>query len=113
MGSRSPHRNDGRSAPPYLDEFVPWTQAGGQSGGELTIRRRQRLPAVPLISESRVRSIFPLRAVLSLVFAACASSPAGAPRAARPAETPLIVVSPTEPREQTADQQAQQVLNRL
>src|SRR2546423_7561338 len=27
--------------------------------------------------------------------------------------TPLVVVAPTEPREQTADQQVQQVLNRL
>ncbi|HEX9484760.1 MAG TPA: DUF1800 family protein, partial [Gemmatimonadaceae bacterium] len=27
--------------------------------------------------------------------------------------TPIIIVSPTEPREQTADQQVQQVLNRL
>lgn len=50
---------------------------------------------------------------LVLVLAACAS-PAGQisrERAAAPA--PFIVVSPTEPREQTADQQVQQVLNRL
>lgn len=50
--------------------------------------------------------------ILLLLTAACSTS---APRtAASPgAPTPVIVVSPTEPREQTADQQVQQVLNRL
>lgn len=47
-----------------------------------------------------------------LLIAACSTS---APRTASSAgaPTPMIVVSPTEPREQTADQQVQQVLNRL
>jgi len=47
-----------------------------------------------------------------LLTAACSTS---APRTASSAgaPTPVIVVSPTEPREQTADQQVQQVLNRL
>ena len=46
------------------------------------------------------------------LLAACA---AGSPRAAAPERraTPLRVVASTEPREQTADQQVQQVLNRL
>ena len=56
----------------------------------------------------------PARTALTLLLltAACSTS---APRtAASPgAPTPVIVVSPTEPREQTADQQVQQVLNRL
>jgi uncharacterized protein (DUF1800 family) len=48
-------------------------------------------------------------AALVLIVGACATgSPPGGG-----APTPLIVVSPTEPREQTADQQVQQVLNRL
>ena len=54
------------------------------------------------------------RSALALLMlgAACSS---GAPRATSSsgAPTPLIVVAPTEPREQTADQQVQQVLNRL
>ena len=47
-----------------------------------------------------------------LLIAGCSTN---APRTASPAGsvTPLIVVAPTEPREQTADQQVQQVLNRL
>ena len=50
--------------------------------------------------------------VFLALFAACA---AGSPRAAAPERhaTPLRVVASTEPREQTADQQVQQVLNRL
>jgi uncharacterized protein (DUF1800 family) len=49
---------------------------------------------------------------LLLVGAACSTSaPHTAPSASHP--TPLVVVAPTEPREQTADQQVQQVLNRL
>jgi uncharacterized protein (DUF1800 family) len=54
-----------------------------------------------------------IAALVLLVASACAtgSAPAGL-SAARPL-TPLVVVSPTEPREQTADQQVQQVLNRL
>jgi uncharacterized protein (DUF1800 family) len=54
-----------------------------------------------------------LRVAPLLVLAAACSTVSGpaAPRRAEP--TPLIVVAPTEPREQTADQQVQQVLNRL
>ena len=50
--------------------------------------------------------------VFLALFAACA---AGSPREAAPERhaTPLRVVASTEPREQTADQQVQQVLNRL
>ncbi|MEO8334859.1 MAG: DUF1800 domain-containing protein, partial [bacterium] len=49
---------------------------------------------------------------LLLIGAACSS---GAPRTAASSSqpTPLVVVAPVEPREQTADQQVQQVLNRL
>ena len=57
-------------------------------------------------------------AVLLALALGCAS--AGAPRSpARPGvpatagPTPIVVVAPTEPREQTADQQVEQVLNRL
>ena len=53
-----------------------------------------------------MRSTLALRSVLLVLASACASSPA-------PVRTPLIVVPATEPREQTADQQVQQVLNRL
>lgn len=59
-------------------------------------------------------TVRPLHAVALLVVAAgCSTStrvPAG-PAVAEP--TPIVVVAPTEPREQTADQQVQQVLNRL
>ncbi|MEP6733814.1 MAG: DUF1800 domain-containing protein [bacterium] len=54
------------------------------------------------------------RSVLAalLLSAACSSA---TPRTtlSHQSATPLVVVSPTEPREQTADQQVQQVLNRL
>jgi uncharacterized protein (DUF1800 family) len=52
---------------------------------------------------------------LPLLFIAAACAPAGSRvhSSERPAPSPLIVVAPTEPREQTADQQVQQVLNRL
>ncbi|MDB4900467.1 MAG: hypothetical protein JWN53_2275 [Gemmatimonadetes bacterium] len=47
-----------------------------------------------------------------LLLGACAT---GAPTSGRPdrVPTPVVVVHPTEPREQTADQQVHQVLNRL
>jgi uncharacterized protein (DUF1800 family) len=48
-----------------------------------------------------------------LCLGACAPPVAHAPRASSPAAAPFIIVSPSEPREQTADQQVQQVLNRL
>ena len=49
-----------------------------------------------------------------VLLAACAPPAAQLPRGDRAASpAPLVVVSPTEPREQTADQQVQQVLNRL
>ncbi|MEO5817649.1 MAG: DUF1800 domain-containing protein [Gemmatimonadaceae bacterium] len=54
------------------------------------------------------------RSVLALLLlgAACSSgTPRTTPSGSSP--TPLVVVAPTEPREQTADQQVQQVLNRL
>jgi uncharacterized protein (DUF1800 family) len=48
-----------------------------------------------------------------LSLGACATPVAHQPAAVSPAASPLIVVPPSEPREQTADQQVQQVLNRL
>jgi uncharacterized protein (DUF1800 family) len=48
-----------------------------------------------------------------LCLGACAAPVAHLPQSGSPATSPLIVVPPTEPREQTADQQVQQVLNRL
>ena len=51
-----------------------------------------------------------------LLTAACSantSRSAAIGGASSPARAPFIVVPPTEPREQTADQQVQQVLNRL
>jgi uncharacterized protein (DUF1800 family) len=63
-----------------------------------------------------MRSTFALRtsaAALVLIVGACATgSPAGSPAGAG-ARTPLVVVSPAEPREQTADQQVQHALDRL
>jgi uncharacterized protein (DUF1800 family) len=58
-----------------------------------------------------VRSI--TTGTLAFIVGACAtgSPPGGSANGVAP--TPLVVVSPTEPREQTADQQVQQVLNRL
>ena len=50
---------------------------------------------------------------LVLFLGACASPATQRPEGSRIAPAPLVVVSPTEPREQTADQQVQQVLNRL
>ncbi|HEV7991099.1 MAG TPA: DUF1800 domain-containing protein [Gemmatimonadaceae bacterium] len=59
------------------------------------------------------RTLRPLIAAVLVVLASCAPGLAGAPTATRSSAAPYIVVSPTEPREQTADQQVQQVLNRL
>jgi uncharacterized protein (DUF1800 family) len=58
-----------------------------------------------------MRSALALRSALLLLVSACASSPTHG-RASAPAAA-FIVVAPSEPREQTADQQVQQVLNRL
>ena len=57
----------------------------------------------------------PIRLVaLAFLLAGCASASSSPGAASRGSDaTPLVVVSPTEPREQTADQQVQQVLNRL
>ena len=55
-----------------------------------------------------MRSTLLPRSALLVLLTACAS-----PRAGAPASAPLVVVAPTEPREQTADQQVQHVLNRL
>ena len=52
-------------------------------------------------------------ALCLLLLAAACSSQAPRTEPSSAAHTPVIVVSPTEPREQTADQQVQQVLNRL
>jgi uncharacterized protein (DUF1800 family) len=59
--------------------------------------------------DTRPRFFIP---AVMLLIAACATNAA---RRQSPATTrsPLVVVAPTEPREQTADQQVQQVLNRL
>jgi uncharacterized protein (DUF1800 family) len=51
--------------------------------------------------------------VALLLLGACAPPAAQLPPGSGAAAAPLVVVSPTEPREQTADQQVQQVLNRL
>jgi uncharacterized protein (DUF1800 family) len=48
-----------------------------------------------------------------LAVAACSGARSGVSSSAGHAPTPIIVVTATEPREQTADQQVQQVLNRL
>jgi uncharacterized protein (DUF1800 family) len=55
------------------------------------------------------------RSALALLLLAAACSSSGSPRTTPSGSslTPLVVVTPTEPREQTADQQVQQVLNRL
>ena len=60
-----------------------------------------------------MQTIHPRSALTLLLLAAAFSSQAPRTEPSRAAHTPLIVVSPTEPREQTADQQVQQVLNRL
>ncbi|CAN5201674.1 DUF1800 domain-containing protein [soil metagenome] len=59
----------------------------------------------------RIRASHLLAGTLLLI-AACATNP-GPNATASATHAPLIVVAPTEPREQTADQQVQQVLNRL
>jgi len=50
---------------------------------------------------------------LLLAISACAAPVARLPQGSSAAPAPLIVASASEPREQTADQQVQQVLNRL
>ena len=57
------------------------------------------------------QSTRPVLAIL-LLAAACSSNP-GSSVSAHTRSAPLRVVSPNEPREQTSDQQVQQVLNRL
>jgi uncharacterized protein (DUF1800 family) len=54
----------------------------------------------------------PARWALALLLAAC-STPSNQSTSSTRAPSPLVVVPPTAPREQTADQQVQQVLNRL
>ena len=51
--------------------------------------------------------------LLVLALAAACSASATRTPSSGPMPTPLVVVSPSEPREQTADQQVQQVLNRM
>ena len=51
--------------------------------------------------------------LLVLAFAAACSANATRTASSGKMPTPLVVVSPAEPREQTADQQVQQVLNRM
>ena len=58
-----------------------------------------------------MRTIFPLRWVWAFLATACAAPHVATP--AGPGAPPLVVVAPTEPREQTADQQVQHVLDRL
>jgi uncharacterized protein (DUF1800 family) len=58
-----------------------------------------------------MRPSFFLRWASLLVAAACVAPAAGTP--ARSSPLPAVVVAPAEPREQTADQQVQQVLDRL
>jgi uncharacterized protein (DUF1800 family) len=59
----------------------------------------------------RPRFTLPRRWATLVVLAACVAPPNGI--AGSPGPTPLVVVAPTEPREQTADQQVQQALGRL
>jgi len=54
-----------------------------------------------------------LIAIFLACLGACAAPVAHLPQGSTPSASPLIVVPPAEPREQTADQQVQQVLNRL
>src|ERR1700730_8678695 len=61
-----------------------------------------------MISTLRLRAL-----PLLLIGAACSSAGDGPAMSRTQEPAPLIVVAPTEPREQTADQQVQQVLNRL
>ena len=62
----------------------------------------------------RVPRLLLLSSYLALAAAACARPElSNTPAPARGPRTPLVVVAPTEPREQTADQQVQHVLNRL
>jgi uncharacterized protein (DUF1800 family) len=61
-----------------------------------------------MISTLRLRAL-----PLLLIGAACSAAGNGPVMSGRQEPAPLIVVAPTEPREQTADQQVQQVLNRL
>ena len=63
-----------------------------------------------MITNATQLSLAPAVALIALL--ACAS-PTGGAHQRGAALTPLIVVPPTEPREQTADQQVQHVLNRL
>ncbi|MDB4885473.1 MAG: hypothetical protein JWN79_911 [Gemmatimonadetes bacterium] len=98
--------------------MVEWPSSARRPLRGLTFCQRERLIEVPV---SRPDPMMPLlRASLSLVvlLAGCAATttPNGAPAAA-PLRTrgaaPIVVVSPAEPREQTADQQVQHVLDRL
>ena len=59
-----------------------------------------------------MQAILSIRWLLLLALVGCAAPRPGS-SAAEPEPTPLIVVAPSEPREQTADQQVHQVLNRL
>jgi uncharacterized protein (DUF1800 family) len=59
------------------------------------------------------RILSSLAAVALLLPAGCAPNRSGTTSAASGSATPLVVVAPTEPREQTADQQVQHALNRL
>jgi uncharacterized protein (DUF1800 family) len=54
-----------------------------------------------------------IAALVLIVASACATGSAPSGSSVARSLTPLVVVPPTEPREQTADQQVQQVLNRL
>lgn len=58
-------------------------------------------------------SVTRVRALLPWLLAACSSPSPGREVGRLPTPTPLVVVAPAEPREQTADQQIQHVLNRL
>ena len=75
----------------------------------LTIRRLPRYP----LRRLPMRPILSKRWPLLLLLAGCAAPQPVTSGSAPGANAPLIVVAPVEPREQTADQQVQQVLNRL
>jgi uncharacterized protein (DUF1800 family) len=74
-----------------------------------------RKPAVFLMSPSGTNSMFSSRLLLAVLLGvtACATPIARVSTERAQAPAPLIIVAPSEPREQTADQQVQQVLNRL
>ena len=59
------------------------------------------------------RHLTPFATIAFALLASCTPKAAGTLSPSAAGATPLVIVTPTEPREQTADQQVQHVLNRL